>query len=246
MNRHVCNSDCEQYDGGGFIVCKHTGAVLHQIIVNGFEKTSDAVFSRANNTGASTSGRVQSEHLNGWDKKSGKYWQNYSLVLDTARLVLKVNEHAKKEEWEYDGNASLVRAYTEYCQVNERNQNKNGKKELMFTEKLAKRILLYYSWCIKQTNEDRIPKLRMFTIAMLCIMREGLESNDVYLIPRCSFCFARITEMKSFTSDILDGCKPRSLTTAIRFIKSIIYDAMQKEGGVFRVLEVLTNLENNI
>lgn len=246
MSGHVCTSDCEQYDGSGFMVCKFTGAVLHQIIVNGFEKTSDAIFSRANNTGASTSGRVQSEHLNGWDKKAGKYWHNFSVVLEAVRTVLKVNEHAKKEQWEYENNAPLIRAYTEYCHVQERNEKKNEQKEMVFTEKLAKRIILYHSWCVKQTNEDRIPKLRMFTIAMLCIMREGLESNDVYLIPRCSFCAMRITEMKSFTSETLDGCKPRSLTTAIRFIKSIIYDAMQKEGGVFRVLEVLTNLENNI
>ena len=245
MYKHVCSSHCEVYDGSGFLVCKHTGVVLHQVIVNGYEKASDAVF-RTNNTLLPNSNRPPTESFNRGDKKQEKNWQNFSSVLDAVRTVLKVKERAQNEEWEYTCNVPLIRAYTDYCHVQERNKRKNEHNEIAYTQQLSKRILLYYTWCVKQTKEERIPKLRMFTIAMLCIMREGLESNDVYLIPRCAFCAERITDTKSFTPEVLDGCKPRSLTTAIRFIKSVLYVAMQKEGGVFRLIEILTDLENHI
>lgn len=240
---HVCNEVCKTLGQDGFFVCRETGRVLEQIITNRFENAQDAALSSLNTKIPGQNSSVQAGFFDNGEKDFARQTQNLYVVLDATRSALGTQKTSKNQEWVYTPGVSLIRAFSQFCFNNEKKRKREESEETIRTEDIARRILTYYMWCIKRSKQDRVPKIRMFTIAMLCVMRDGLESNDVYLIPRCAFCAERLSETKKIPDDVLQA-KPRSLTTAIKFIKATIGDAVRTEGGVYRILSQFTSLGN--
>ena len=220
---HVCpGRDCpDAAVADGQLVCPHTGRVVGPVFVTGFKSVAEAARSSENAVGPLGEAGAEQKMFDETDRQDQHVRQELSSILEIASAALCGSERAGPS-YAFDPDLPLVESF-----VLHRRAARGDDAERV--RDLAHRIHAYYRWCVRRTNGTRVPKLRLFVLAMLYVMTTGLSAAGVFIVPASPLCAARMPEISKIPGNVLKD-RQRALTTAIKFVKATFGDAVAAMG----------------
>lgn len=233
-SRHVCDArrGCDAAVAiDGQLVCPHTGRVVGPIFVSGMRSVAESMLASDNAVGPLGMSGTEHKMFDEHDRQEQVAIQEHAAILDVVRAALAIpHAHAPAIP---PTKEPLLEAYVAYrwsCARAREDQDR--------VKDLAKRIHAYYRWCVRHTSGSRVPKLRLFVLAILYVMVTGLSAAGVFVVPACTLCKERLPEISKIPPSVLKD-RQRALTTAIKFVKSTFGDVVVAQGS-FRLLQNLT------
>jgi hypothetical protein len=232
---HLCGDGClHTVTLNGQSVCTLTGRCGSDILIHQYEQTSCAELSSYNTTllGAT---EKRTEISGEDDRLEAARFVEQQLVRGLVRKVFE-SKDAPRADINFSDmpmKVPLVQALVQVLNAKAINKRSRGIDSARL-EDIVNKITAYYRWCCAETTGRRVPRLRVFTVAMLYVMRTGIRQGPVVLAPKCKHCEAMLPAMTRLSATVLQD-KQRSLTSCTKFIKITISDAVQKYGSAAKV-----------
>lgn len=237
---HPCGNGClHAVTLSGERVCGLSGLCLGNVFVHQFEHPSEAEHSSLNTTlpsGAPKRAEVFGED----DRKSAALFAEERLVREIVRGVFaSAPQEEPSPSTTGEGKAARLPLMSALTRV----LNARTKPRAMQTARLddtVRKICVYYRWCCGFARGGRVPRLRIFTVAMLYVMRTGIRQGAVVLVPQCKWCEAMLPPMARLPGSVMQD-KQRSLTGCIKFVKISFSDAIEHMGNAATVARSIEN-----
>lgn len=244
---HACGPACQLASVvDGQMVCPLTGFVLCAVMVAGSRSVAESARAPENAGGAFVGVEAPPAFFSAADRREASAVADFRAVCEVVRGALSVDvtptgtSTAAQRAADAEADAALAARPGPLAQrfghfVGARRVREEDRAR---AADLTRRVHAYYRWCSRAGVVGRIPKIRLFALAMLYVMKTGLPSErGPAVVPPCALCARRLPEVSRIPAGVLTD-KQRALTTAIKFVKASFSEALRTHG-LARVLSEL-------
>ena len=227
-----------------------TARVLPPLLVYGFDHPEETARSVLNTPSELPSCRSRPEIEGNDDYTEGIMLAEFQTSRNIIKRVLNAKPATKsRKKPRVEKRSSFSEKYTQIPSVLEilkdiiNEQSCYASESLACTDEMAENIatiVQHYYTLFKRNPPDsgrlKLPKHRIFVIAMLYVLREGVKVGNVELVQKNRVVCAFLPDVAELPAAVMTD-KPRSVTTGIKFVKLALDSLVNRYGGAFRALQ---------